>query len=573
MKHGFNGRLIIISYLTIMKKQSNFTFFKRIAALTLAVFSLVAFMSPVSTAEAQNFNGSCYTFTADMQIGSSGPSVEALHTILAREGFNRTGSWSVSNQYYNEDTASLVSAFQQKYASEILTPAGLRYGTGYVGQYTRTKLNNLYSCSGGTGGTGTNSRAPVISNLSAPTTLRTNETGTWSLTATDPQNSQITYYVSWGDEYMLPYPVSGATVPSRDLYSQRATFTHAYANTGTYTVTFRARNSLGYESQTTATVYVTNNGGGTDTSGITVTTTPTKYNYAQGEAITFSIVARNTTAYEKVLNFSSGCQTSYRIGMYDSATNQICNQSLTNVRIPAYGTQTWTVAHYPNTYNLTSGTYSLTGRVIGYGESSVTITVDNGNGNGGGNCWNGSYYYNCGGNGGGTGTNIPRVINPNGGEWLQKGTYSTLQWQAANVVYFAAQGLDVNMILVSSGQYPYGPTTYPPYPYQTGNTTCPIGSTCAATPGQTYQSSSQSVNYPYCQGAQQYPYCGGYNGGYNNQTKFSILQNTTLTSYNWYVGSTPAGWSVLPSGTYLMQVCIAGSTTNCDVSDNTFTIN
>ncbi len=361
--------------------------------------------------------GACYVFSNDLQIGSTGPAVEALHSLLAREGLSRSNSWSVSAQVYNEETASLVSGLQERYASEILTPAGLRYGTGFVGTRTRAKLNSM--CTGS--GTGTNSLAPVISNLSAPSTLQTNQTGTWSLTATDPQNSQITYYISWGDEYLLPYPVSSAAIPSTTGYNQQSTFTHAYATAGTYSITIRARNAMGYESQTTTTVYVTGNS----------------------------------------------------------------------------------------------------------------------------NCVYGS--YNCG-----SSTNVPRVISPNGGEWLQKGSYKQISWSYPNVLYFAAQPVDVNFILQGSNQYPY---TYGAA-VQQGYSTCPIGSTCAYNPGQ-------SSSYPY------YPY--DYSNQYSYGTKYNVLQNTTLNSYNWYVGSTPTGWSTMVSGTYLMQVCLSG-TTNCDVSDSTFTI-
>lgn len=376
--------------------------------------------------------GPCYNFTSDLQIGSTGPAVEALHNILAREGFNRSNSWSVSNQVYNEETASLVSGLQERYASEILTPAGLRYGTGFVGSRTRSKLNAL--C-GTAGGNTNNGYTPSISNLSAPSTLRTGENGTWSLTATDPQNRQLTYYVSWGDEAYLSYPVSGATVPSTSQYDQRSTFTHVYNNPGTYTVTFRARNTLGYEAQTSATVYVTSNGSGN------------------------------------------------------------------------------------------------------------------------GDCWNGSYYTNCGT------TNTPRVISPNGNQWLQKGSYTTLQWQLPNVQYFAAQAVDVNMILVSSSQYPY--TTGAAY--QQGYSTCPVGSTCAYNPNQPsypYYGDSAYLNQYY---QNQYNQYGQYS------TKYNILQNTTLNTYNWYVGSTPTGWSTMVSGSYLMQVCLSGTNT-CDVSDSTFMV-
>lgn len=43
------------------------------------------------------------------------------------------------------------------------------------------------------------SRAPVISGVDAPTVLNVGETGTWTIRATDPQNGTLQYSVDWGD--------------------------------------------------------------------------------------------------------------------------------------------------------------------------------------------------------------------------------------------------------------------------------------------------------------------------------------------------------------------------------------
>jgi peptidoglycan hydrolase-like protein with peptidoglycan-binding domain len=83
----------------------------------------------------------CYTFNTNLRIGTSGSEVTALQTALQKDGesVSLTGT-------FDEQVASAVSGFQEKYATTILTPNNLQHGTGYVGSATRAKLNELYGC-------------------------------------------------------------------------------------------------------------------------------------------------------------------------------------------------------------------------------------------------------------------------------------------------------------------------------------------------------------------------------------------------------------------------------------------
>ncbi|MCR4327999.1 MAG: PKD domain-containing protein [Patescibacteria group bacterium] len=86
----------------------------------------------------------CSEFRVNLGIGSSGAEVFAVQTALKNEGLLTDNQ--VTGQFDERTTASAVTSFQEKYASEILHSYNIRSGTGYVGPTTRAKLNALYGC-------------------------------------------------------------------------------------------------------------------------------------------------------------------------------------------------------------------------------------------------------------------------------------------------------------------------------------------------------------------------------------------------------------------------------------------
>lgn len=84
-----------------------------------------------------------YHFTQVLTLGMKGPDVVALQHILSLEGCFPEGQSFTG--FFGTITQAAVSKFQEKYASDILTPIGLTHGTGFVGNRTLTKLNALYS--------------------------------------------------------------------------------------------------------------------------------------------------------------------------------------------------------------------------------------------------------------------------------------------------------------------------------------------------------------------------------------------------------------------------------------------
>jgi len=84
-----------------------------------------------------------------LSIGMSGEDVFILQNILNLDTstqISQTGPGSIGNEtsYFGPLMKQAVIKFQEKYASEILTPAGLSKGTGIVGLNTRLKIEKLF---------------------------------------------------------------------------------------------------------------------------------------------------------------------------------------------------------------------------------------------------------------------------------------------------------------------------------------------------------------------------------------------------------------------------------------------
>lgn len=290
-------------------------------------------------AELQGNNGVawCHDFNRNISrgettyAGNSDIEVASLETALVKEGLT-TQHFGDSVSYDNR-IASAVSAFQEKYASEILTPSGLKKGTGYAGPATRRKLNALYGCTtacsnlwwldssnttcqsqklfcgtymyyglqtfntqqaclnartpqcstdndcptlcpscavnvpqcsgqcitykcvSGKCTPSSSNLPPVISGVSGSIVLNINQTGTWTVSASDPENGALSYSVVWGDE--AGYAAQGQTAtPNTGSFIQTATFTHSYSTSGAYSPRFYVKDNVGNIVQSSISVNV-----------------------------------------------------------------------------------------------------------------------------------------------------------------------------------------------------------------------------------------------------------------------------------------------------------------------------
>jgi hypothetical protein len=215
------------------------------AAIFLAVFIVLPNLASAKTW--------CHTFNTNLKIGDRGDEATALRTALTKDGFSNVSTELGSNDTagFDKSLASAVSAFQEKYKDEILTPNGLQNGTGFVGKSTRAKLNKLYGCV--IIETPISNQPPVISGVSGPTSLKVNEIGTWTVKASDPEQRILSYSVRWGDEN-----ITGLYSAAQRswVYAQTAEFTHSYAKAGVYSPTFTVTDDKGFPAKTSISVNV-----------------------------------------------------------------------------------------------------------------------------------------------------------------------------------------------------------------------------------------------------------------------------------------------------------------------------
>jgi hypothetical protein len=84
-----------------------------------------------------------FQFTKDLKKGSRNIDVKYLQILLNSDPDTSIGNAGKETNYFGNDTKTAVIKFQNKYASEILTPVGLTRGTGVFGYLSRVKANSI----------------------------------------------------------------------------------------------------------------------------------------------------------------------------------------------------------------------------------------------------------------------------------------------------------------------------------------------------------------------------------------------------------------------------------------------
>jgi hypothetical protein len=260
-------------------------------------------------------SGSCVSISRNLSLGSRGSDVLSLQQFILTRNYPGSGSWMLTGYYGTATRAGVIdfqidarlpqtgivdgatrSALMQSCGSGYTqpTPTYPSYTPTYSNTYPWNNVqpwydnsNNIYgNNSNGTCGWYTvggqsyfnncgfnnpnntvypnnnnypynnygGANSPTISNVSGPTSINVNTTGTWIISINNTYNSNYSSIsVDWGD------PVFGAylSAPQQVYSSQSATFTHAYTQSGTYTVRFTVSNSYG-SNTSSVTVQVNN---------------------------------------------------------------------------------------------------------------------------------------------------------------------------------------------------------------------------------------------------------------------------------------------------------------------------
>ncbi|OHA83547.1 MAG: hypothetical protein A2408_02285 [Candidatus Yonathbacteria bacterium RIFOXYC1_FULL_52_10] len=118
------------------------------AQIQALLAQITTLQSQLGTSGSTTTTGTGYTFTKNLKQGMTDMEVMNLQKVLnmsadTQVSASGVGSAGQETSYFGGLTKAAVIKFQNKYASEVLTPVGLTSGTGFVGAATRAKLNAM----------------------------------------------------------------------------------------------------------------------------------------------------------------------------------------------------------------------------------------------------------------------------------------------------------------------------------------------------------------------------------------------------------------------------------------------
>lgn len=144
------------------------------------------------------------SFQHPLSLGMRGEDVRELQKVLNRDtetSIANTGAGSPGNEtdYFGPATKRALIKFQEKFANEILAPAKLARGNGYVGVYTRVKLNALSALAvSGKSSSPSSALSPAPSSVttSAPLVVSPSALATTTPASQNPNLKNIDLYIN-----------------------------------------------------------------------------------------------------------------------------------------------------------------------------------------------------------------------------------------------------------------------------------------------------------------------------------------------------------------------------------------
>jgi hypothetical protein len=293
---------------------------------------------------------------------------------------------------------------------------------------------------------------PAINGVNAPTTLAVNQVGTWTVSATDPQNGNLNYSVDWGDTPKVDVPYlnacpAGYTCAPQSVMSvqQGSTFTHSYSIAGTHTIKFTVTNSAGLSAQSTVTVMV-NSGTSSQAPRVVAPTGGENWVANSNQTISWNVSGTNISKVDIYLD-GTGCE---------NRSNVISCEALLytlDKNIDASKPYGWIAATDIANRQIPPGTYRVrvceSGSTTNCGSSAAPFTIL------------------------GTTSAAPlRITSPNGGESWQLNQVQKITWTSP--YYIRATYADLKLRFVGA--------------------TCPAGSVCPSITMQSDQTIATGIS-------------------------------------------------------------------------------